>query len=218
MNHLQELGGTKKHNTHNKTHKIGPKVLLIGKIYADWCGHCRMLKPEWSKMKYNIKHNNGNHGYQINYIEIEQSVEQSKVDKVNKIYLHGSDKKLALQGGYPTIFKVINGNIEYYGGPRKAEAMQKWFLHHTGDNHVANIVTEEKLGQDSKNPTTNLLGDRGSLNKFGGDEPVQGKKTLWNLKLLGGKTRNRRKLKRYPKNKSAKRKSTYFGLMNLFIR
>ena len=191
MNHLQDLGGT----------KIGPKVLLIGKIYADWCGHCRMLKPEWSKMKYSIKHNNGNHGYQINYIEIEQSNEQPKIDNVNKLYLHGSDKKLALQGGYPTIFKIMNGNIEYYSGHRKAEAMQKWFLQHTGGNHHTQTV-EEITGQSSK--------------KLGGDEPVQEQKSLWNLNLFGGKTRNKRKLKRYPKNKSVKRKSTYFGLMNLF--
>jgi hypothetical protein len=108
---------------------------------------------------------------------------------------------LALQGGYPTIFKIVNGNIEYYpeNTPRKAEAMQKWFLHHTGGNH------EEKIGNQR------------SPDKFGGDEPVQGKKTLWNFKLLGGKTRNKRKLKRYPKNKSSKNKpckTTYF--MNLF--
>jgi len=190
-------GGIKKHNNHNnhnKTHKTGTKVLLIGKIYADWCGHCRMLKPEWNKLKYNIKQKNGSHGYQIHYIEIEQSAEQSKVDEVNKKYLHATDKKLALQGGYPTIFKIMNGHLEYYSGPRKAEAMQKWFLHHNGGNHDAHVVTEEKIG---------------------GDEPVQGKKTLWNFKLLGGKTRNKRKLKRYPKNKSVKHKTAYFGLMNL---
>jgi len=194
MNHQpQELGGTKKHYNHNKTHKThktGPKVLLIGKIYADWCGHCRMLKPEWNKLKYNIKQKNGSHGYQIHYIEIEQSVEQAKVDKVNKIYLHATDKKLALQGGYPTIFKIMNGHLEYYSGPRKAEAMQKWFLHHTGGNHEANMVAEEKIG---------------------GDEPKK-EQSLWNFNLLGGKTRNRRKLKRYPKNKSAKRKNSYFGI------
>lgn len=190
MNHHQELGGTKKHYNHNKTQKNKPKVLLIGKIYADWCGHCRMLKKEWYKMKYNIKHKK--HGYEIIYAEIEQSVEQSKVDNVNELYLNGSNKKLALQGGYPTIFKIINGNIEYYSGDRKAEAMQKWFLHH-GGNHDTNIVEE----------------------KIGGDEPKK-EQSLWNLTLFGGKTRNKRKLKRYPKNKSAKRKSTYF--MNLFIR
>jgi len=189
--HQQEMGGTKKHNNYNKTQKTGPKVLLIGKIYANWCGHCRMLKPEWSEMKYNIKQKNNSHGYQIHYIEIEQSVEQAKVDKVNKIYLHGSVEKLALQGGYPTIFKITNGHLEYYSGPRKAEAMQKWFLHHTDDKHKEKIGGEEKIG---------------------GDEPVQGKKSLWNFKLLGGKTRNKRKLKRYPKNKSAKRKNSYFGI------
>jgi thiol-disulfide isomerase/thioredoxin len=178
-----ELGGTKKHYNHNKTQKNKPKVLLIGKIYADWCGHCRMLNPEWNKLKYNIQ-KNGSHGYEIRYIEIEQSAEQAKVDKVNKIYLQNSATKLALQGGYPTIFKIVDGNIEYYGGPRKAEAMQKWFLHHKGGNHEANIVEE----------------------KIGGDEPKK-EQSIWNLNMFGGKTRNKRKLKRYPKNKSSKNKT-----------
>ena len=31
------------------------KKILIGKVYANWCGHCQHLKPEWLKMKKELK-------------------------------------------------------------------------------------------------------------------------------------------------------------------
>jgi len=187
-----ELGGAKKKSHHNKTQKMGPKVLIIGKIYADWCGHCRMLKPEWNKMKYNIK-NNKNHVHQVRYIEIEQAQEQPKVDKVNKIYLSGSEKKLALQGGYPTIFKITQGVLEYYNGPRNAEMMQKWALHRMGGQQQQQ---EQQEQQEQQQQETN--------------------KPLLNMNFFGGKTRKNRKLKRYPKNKSSKPKSKCIDLMSFF--
>jgi thiol-disulfide isomerase/thioredoxin len=198
-----ELGGAKHKFNHNKTQKMGHKMLIIGKIYADWCGHCRILKPEWNKMKYNIKNHKPHNMHQVRYIEIEQAQEQPKVDKVNKIYLSGSEKKLALQGGYPTIFKITQGMLEYYNGPRNAEMMQKWALHHMGG--------QQKEQQEQE------------------EQPVENK--LWNFNIFGGKTRNNRKLKRYPKrvsvkvtkenrnqskNVTSKRKSKCFDLMNLF--
>lgn len=179
-----ELGGAKHKFNHNKTQKMGHKMLIIGKIYADWCGHCRMLKPEWNKMKYNIKNNKPHNMHQVRYIEIEQAQEQPKVDKVNKIYLSGSEKKLALQGGYPTIFKISEDILEYYNGPRNAEMMEKWAFHRTGGDA---IVKKEEPG-----------------------------KKLWNFNIFGGKTRNNRKLKRYPKNKSSKQKTKCFDLMTFF--
>jgi thiol-disulfide isomerase/thioredoxin len=185
-----ESGGNKHKFNHNKTQKLGAKPLLIGKIYANWCGHCRMLKPEWNKMKYNIKNNKPHNMHQIRYIEIEQAQQDTKVDKVNKIYLSGSEKKLALQAGYPTIFKISEGVLEYYNGPRNAEMMEKWAFHRTGGDAVA---AKEESGNDSS---------------------VGGK--LWNLNIFGGKTRNNRKLKRYPKNKSSKQKTKCFDLMTFF--
>jgi hypothetical protein len=36
------------------------------------------------------------------------------------------EKKVKLNGGYPTIFKALNGRVEYYEGPRTAEKLAEW--------------------------------------------------------------------------------------------
>jgi thiol-disulfide isomerase/thioredoxin len=94
---------------------------IIGKIYANWCGHCQQLKPEWSKMKTNLKQN-----AHLQIIEIEESQ--------NELLTEFKSKHPNLQiNGYPTIFKIhSNGAIEYYSGDRKANEMQKWALRKKG--------------------------------------------------------------------------------------
>ena len=34
---------------------IKSKKRVIGKIYAEWCGHCVALKPEWEAMKQELQ-------------------------------------------------------------------------------------------------------------------------------------------------------------------
>ena len=99
---------------------------IIGKIYANWCGHCQSLKPQWSKMKNMIDNKN------IKFIEIEEQ-EQKKLNKFK--YQHPS-----LQiNGYPTIFKIHpNKKIEYYNKNRIANDMKKWALNNVMQNNVTN--------------------------------------------------------------------------------
>ena len=40
----------------------------------------------------------------------------AEIPKVNHMYLAHSDKKLELQGGFPTIFKIVGGQLSYYNG------------------------------------------------------------------------------------------------------
>jgi len=89
---------------------------ILGKIYANWCGHCTELKPQWDKMKTDLK----NHPIEI--VEIEESEKQRLEDfkKKHKV-------KVA---GYPTIFKII-GRVEYYKGPRDSESIKHWALSNT---------------------------------------------------------------------------------------
>jgi thiol-disulfide isomerase/thioredoxin len=90
--------------------------IIVGKIYANWCGHCQSLKPEWYKMKKMLKCKNKN----IQFIEIEESQEQ-KLNKFKKKF-----PTLEING-YPTIFKITaNKHIEYYTGNRITKDMKKW--------------------------------------------------------------------------------------------
>lgn len=97
--------------------------IVVGKIYAEWCGHCQMLKPEWSKMKDNLKNSN----VKYEFYEIEETNQDDGIQKVNDKYLKNSTTKLTLQGGYPTIFKIVDGKLEYYNGERDCNSLQAWF-------------------------------------------------------------------------------------------
>lgn len=101
-----------KNNKTRKSNKKMPKI-IIGKIYANWCGHCTALKPEWDKMKSEIKN------LPIEIVEIEES-EKDRLSAFTEKYKIQVD-------GYPTIFKITN-TTEYYHGPPEAEAIKTWAL------------------------------------------------------------------------------------------
>jgi thiol-disulfide isomerase/thioredoxin len=105
-----------KNKTINKRPKY--KVITAGLIYAEWCGHCQALKPHWDKMKNNMKNKN------THFIEIEDSdkLKEYKINKINK-----SVKNKLVVNGFPTVFRIKGGNLEYYEGERTTESMQKWF-------------------------------------------------------------------------------------------
>jgi thiol-disulfide isomerase/thioredoxin len=88
---------------------------IIGKIYANWCGHCQALKPEWNKMKSLIKKDAN-----IEIVEIEEN-ENEKLNKLKERF-----PQLQING-YPTVFKIHpNKQIEYYTGNRLSFDMKKW--------------------------------------------------------------------------------------------
>ncbi len=74
------------------------------------------MKKELSKQRGGYK-----------FVSVEQSKEEPHLERLNK-YLKIDDdaKKVQIQGGYPTIFKVSNGVVEYYNGPRMAENLVQW--------------------------------------------------------------------------------------------
>ena len=89
---------------------------IVGKVYANWCGHCQQLKPEWDTMKSLVKNKD------IEIVEFEEN-ENEKLDEFKKKY---PGLKI---NGYPTIFKILpNKQIEYYTGNRTSHDMEKWVL------------------------------------------------------------------------------------------
>jgi thiol-disulfide isomerase/thioredoxin len=93
-----------------------PSPIIVGKVYADWCGHCQALKPKWEQLKRILPKG------RVQTVEIEEA----ETDK--RAQFEKTHKKTINVSGYPTIFKIVNGKIEYYTGPREPEDMKRWVL------------------------------------------------------------------------------------------
>lgn len=107
---------------------IAPKknVFVIGKIYADWCGHCTALAPKWKTLTKILRTKIPKR--QLIISDIEADNVEGGLSTLNQQFLSDSDDKVAVQGGYPTIFKIVNNKIHYYEGPRDVAPMLKWAL------------------------------------------------------------------------------------------
>ncbi len=92
-------------------------VLLI---HAKWCGHCQTLMPEWKKMKELVEGKNNVH---IHEIETDDTDKDSKMHTLNGKIEKGG--KISVKG-FPTIVKIVNGEMYEYKGKRTADEMAKW--------------------------------------------------------------------------------------------
>jgi hypothetical protein len=105
-------------------------VVVVGKIYWEQCGACIALKPEWIKMKKYIRKlskNNSNVSYVFNEIK-SGDTEQTLINKINEKYLSNSENKLAIQGGYPTLFKIKDNILSYFEGSRTLDNLIKFYV------------------------------------------------------------------------------------------
>ena len=86
----------------------GKKLVLI---YADWCGHCKKIKPTWDKVSEKVNKEDELKMVKINCGEgtPEQKQLMSKYDV----------------DGYPTILIVDNGKATPYEGDRTEDALLK---------------------------------------------------------------------------------------------
>ena len=108
--------------------------ITLGLVYAEWCGHCQTLKPEWAKMKDVISANDKLRE-QCEILEIESS-EPTMNDKIGKINADLFGEKLEIIG-YPTIFLKKDGKLEKYEGMRSSDDLLSW---------VNSKATEKTLG------------------------------------------------------------------------
>jgi len=106
-------------------HFDNKRPVIIGLIHAKWCGHCRNLIPIWNKMRTNIDQKPYRPPPQYMVIEHSNLGELDRFNNENSLYL----KNQRVQAdGFPTIFKINNGNIDYYKDVREPNSLEKWFM------------------------------------------------------------------------------------------
>jgi len=67
------------------------------------------------------------------FVSIEQSKEARDLERLNKyLGIVEDEKKVQMKEGYPTIFKVVDGVVEYYNGPRMTQNLVNWVKETTG--------------------------------------------------------------------------------------
>lgn len=126
----------------------------------------------------------------VEFIEIEQQQEEAKLNQLNgREEMQKGGKKVSVQGGYPTLFKVCDGMIEYYNGPRVAEAMYKWYMQGCGESSKGVAAPLGKQREQNK-PGKAKMHWRGGANKTGkrGRRVQSGRHTRkqkpWSLSLF----------------------------------
>jgi len=90
---------------------------VVGKLYMNGCIHCDNLVEPWNQMKKKI-------GGKVEIAKDIESAETGELDKLNSKY----KTNVAMQGGYPTIYKIVGGKVEYYNGERTVPKLVGWAL------------------------------------------------------------------------------------------
>lgn len=181
------LGGRHKQSKKN--------ILHVGKIYADWCGHCQSLQPEWARMKNDIKMAMGRSlkNLHVEFVEIGDTPKnktkgltvEGMITKYNGRHLPKSLEKLK-SDGYPTLFKVLNGKLEYYTGNRDAKSMYIWYM--KGVTNPKQFQTKKMMGGKSRSKNS-----KGFLTQFAEMIVAQPLRLTKNRFLIKNKTQKRRR-------------------------
>ena len=113
--------------------------------YAEWCGHCQTMKPEWNKVVKKLKKNNNN----VNIAEIESNHIDTLVNKP-KIQ------------GFPTIKMYNNGKeVANFEDERVADKMENFAIHNSNKSkkskHIKHNVLKNLNTKTNTNNNINLL-------------------------------------------------------------
>lgn len=110
-------------NQFNNNHKRG--VWLVW-FFADWCGHCHSMAPEWKKLIDNNRNN-------VNLAKVRD-------DYQNKIEMDAPVQ------GYPTILLAKNGKVsKVFSGDRTAESLNSFVEQNTNSQELQNNSGVESM-------------------------------------------------------------------------
>jgi thiol-disulfide isomerase/thioredoxin len=123
--HLTTNGKNIDNEDINKTHvKTNPNDLFTAftekkpifiDFYANWCGHCKTIAPEWEKLIKSVKEDKSIQNLAI--VAVESGVNDKHVaNMLSKLHLTVK--------GYPTLGAILNNKfIEYDGGRTAADML-----------------------------------------------------------------------------------------------
>lgn len=105
----------------------GSTELVYGKLYSTTCIHCINLEPIWEKL---VDHFEKNTKSPSGHVYTEMSVESQQlangISTINHKYLANSPSKMESPMGFPTIFRIYDGRLEYFQGERDYDTLLKW--------------------------------------------------------------------------------------------
>ena len=96
--------------------EISPNDKTLVMFYADWCGHCKKLKPVWDETSKEV---NANEDSGVKMVKVNCG-DPGKNDKHKYIM-----KKYEI-AGYPTIKLIQGDKVEEYNGNRTKDDMLKF--------------------------------------------------------------------------------------------
>ena len=101
------------------------------------------------------------------FVSIEQSKEAHDLERLNKyLGIVEDDKKVQMKEGYPTIFKVVDGVVEYYNGPRMTQNLVNWVKETTGGTRKRSTLKRSIVKQIThKRSTDKRSTDKRSTDK-----------------------------------------------------
>ena len=127
---------TKNQKGHKKPH-----LVVYGKIYATWCGHCRAMEHDWKRLEKKMR--------PLKSVNIESEEKDHKIAAFNKKH----KTNLELKGGFPTLFKLKThgGAVEYYEGGERSEAALHAWLNEVGGSEPMQREENSDQNQNKNN-------------------------------------------------------------------
>jgi hypothetical protein len=105
------------------------KKIVCGKLFASWCHFCKELKGPWKKVIAMMQRDKSMICISKEMALGDEKDEQKQQDMLLSLTQELQAKQnIAVQGGYPTIFKLDPfNNVVYFEGPRTVQGLYQFF-------------------------------------------------------------------------------------------